>query len=105
MTAKEALECISEELKKLTPIPFENTQYYQIIEQALTELEELKKSDESKEQSSINYYNEMRKYKKELEEFNKREELLNKIKDILALNYAYQEIGIKIARLFKEEMK
>ena len=28
-----------------------------------------------------------------------------KIKDILALNYSYQEIGIKIERLFKEELK
>lgn len=42
---------------------------------------------------------------KALTEQEKKDELLNKIKDILALNFSYQEIGIKIARLFKEEGK
>ena len=40
-----------------------------------------------------------------INEQQKKDELLNKIKDILALNFSYQEIGIKIARLFREEMK
>ena len=38
----------------------------------------------------------------------KKDEIIENIKDILALNYSYQEIGIKISRLFKsleEEMK
>ena len=30
---------------------------------------------------------------------------LVEVKDILALNYSYQEIGIKIERLFKEALK
>ena len=38
-----------------------------------------------------------------LEQLEKKDELLTKIKDILALNFSYQEIGIKIKRLFSEE--
>lgn len=56
---------------------------YRLIEKTLLksqqqakELAELKKSDESKEQSSIDYYNEMKKYKKELEELKKSIALL-----------------------------
>jgi uncharacterized protein (UPF0305 family) len=37
-----------------------------------------------------------------LEQQEKKDELLTKIKDILALNFSYQEIGIKIQRLFRE---
>lgn len=50
------------------------------------ELAELKKSDKSKEQSSIDYYNEMRNYKKELEELQKR---TKKIEELLEL---YREL-------------
>lgn len=45
------------------------------------------------------------KEKGKIEQQEKKDELLTKIKDILALNYSYQEIGIKIERLFKEELK
>lgn len=56
----------------------------------IKELEELKKSDESKEQSSIDYYNEMRKYKKELEELKANQMKIKTIEgygidDILAI--------------------
>ena len=40
----------------------------QNAEQALTELEELRRSDESKEQSSIDYFNEFKRVERELEE-------------------------------------
>jgi hypothetical protein len=43
-----------------------------------------------------------------LDQQEKKDELLENVKDILALNYSYQEIGIKISKLFKqleEELK
>jgi hypothetical protein len=45
MTAKEALKGISEELKKLTPVPFEDTQYYQVLKDVIEELESIKSVD------------------------------------------------------------
>jgi hypothetical protein len=45
MTAKEALKGISEELKKLTPVPFEDTQYYQVLKDVIEELEAIKSVD------------------------------------------------------------
>lgn len=69
MTTKESLEklwnyLISNQINKAE-------EQYELIHKALEELESYKKSDESKEQSSIYYYNEMRKYKRELKELKK----------------------------------
>ena len=66
MTAKEALKEVS---KRLADFPYQEE--IQTINQALTELEELKKSDASKEQSSINYFNEFKRV--ELETLRKKE--------------------------------
>lgn len=45
---------------------------------------------------------------KSITEQEKKDEFIEGVKEILALNYSYQEIGIKFYRLFKkleEEMK
>ncbi|MDY0389206.1 MAG: hypothetical protein RBT65_19220 [Methanolobus sp.] len=66
----------------MKPIIMECTD--EVIKQSLTELEELKQKQE------------------------KKDKFIENIQEILAVNYSYQEIGIKISRLFKrfeEEMK
>ena len=54
------------------------------------------------------FANFLKKIYQYITEQEKKDELLENVKDILALNYSYQEIGIKISKLFKqleEELK
>ena len=75
--ALEVIKDIEKSIKKHIPQNYLSAQFeiinnYILKAQAKEkELAELKKSDESKEQSSIDYYNEMRKYKRELAELKK----------------------------------
>jgi hypothetical protein len=73
MTAKEALESIM--LRAKEGRNKEQQKYiesnYELVKQSLTELEGYKKSDASKEQSSIYYFNEFKRAERELEELKK----------------------------------
>ena len=77
MKAKEALEvieyysCINEMAQDKMQKEFDIA--LTTIKQALTELDEYKKSDASKEQSSIYYFNEFKRAERELGELKKRD--------------------------------
>lgn len=97
------------------------TKTFELLKNALTELEDLREkneigdktiiylqglidelniSDTSKEESSIFYYNEMRKYKKELEELKRDVKILNDSIEFSFDDFIWKtEMGMAIKRL------
>jgi hypothetical protein len=68
-------------------------------EEVMANLKEIAENITSKQWQKLT--SKIEKIRGYITEQEKKDEIIEGVKEILALNYSYQEIGVKISRLFK----